>query len=177
MKRAIQLLTLSITTFFAVCLIIFFCRGIYDKIPTDGAATSAESGNQEAHYTFDDLLDAIWFIESECGLNSKPGQNGEIGDYQLKKIYVDDFNRIQRLLGYDGEEPYMSYNDRFDEKKSRYATSGLISHYACATWKDSPHTSMQWLETAARAHHRPADRENSKTDAYWLKVKAKMEEK
>jgi hypothetical protein len=128
----------------------------------------------EAIYSLEKMYDAIAFEESCYGLLIY-GKNGEIGDYQLKKIYVDDVNRIQRLLGYDGEEPWMSYNDRFDTVKSRRATAIVTSHYANATWKDKPHTAKQYIETAARAHHRPADRNNSKTDAYWAKVKAVME--
>jgi hypothetical protein len=136
--------------------------------------TTQEATVTEAFYTLEKMYDAIRFVESTDGQRTF-GENGEIGDYQLKKIYVDDVNRIQRLRGYEGEEPYMSYEDRYDTAKSRWATAIVTSHYANATWKDKPHTAKQYIETAARSHHRPADRNNSKTDAYWEKVKTRME--
>lgn len=162
--------------------IVLFCIFAYhglvriyttDDEATDEATTSVEVG-KEAHFTLEKMYDAIRFVESTDGERIY-GENGEIGDYQLKKIYIDDVNRIQRLLGYDGEEPYMSYDDRYGTVKSRRATAILTSHYANATWKDKPHTALQYIETAARAHHRPADRNNSKTDAYWAKILARME--
>lgn len=128
----------------------------------------------EVVYTLEKMYDAIRFVESTDGQFTLGG-DGEVGDYQLKKIYVDDVNRIQRLHGYEGEDPYMSYDDRYDTAKSRRATAIVTSHYANTTWKDKPHTAKQYIETAARSHQRPADRNNAKTDAYWNKVKAVME--
>ena len=128
--------------------------------------------SKEALYTFGDLLDAIWFVESECGLNSKPGLNGEIGDYQLKKIYVDDCNRI---LDLQGMPTRVTYDDRNSPRISRAITCLVTQHYANNDWGDKPFDIMGYIETAARSHHRAGDRNNSKTDAYWEKVKARME--
>lgn len=131
------------------------------------ATTDDQTQSKEALYTFDDLLDAIWSVESECGLNSVPGQDGEIGDYQLKEIYIDDCNRILKL---NGELKRVTYDDRYSPAESRKITAYVISHYANNDWSDKPHTRMQWLETAARAHNSPANRNNSKTDAYWALI-------
>ncbi len=141
---------------------------IFPVLLTDESVQATEG------HTFDDLLDAIRFVESECGPNSKPGQNGEIGDYQLKKIYIDESNRILKL---NGETERVTYDDRLDPAESRKITAYVTGHYANNDWYDKPHTRMQFFETAARAHHQPANRNNSKTDAYWLKVRARMESK
>ena len=61
--------------------------------------------------SMDTLLNAIKKVESQNGkyLN---GENGEIGPYQIKKIVIDDVNRILKTKKY-------SYDDALDENKSR----------------------------------------------------------
>ena len=49
-------------------------------------------------YTFKDLLDAIEWVESRGNPNAM-GPGGEVGAYQLKKIYVDDVNRVMYKKG------------------------------------------------------------------------------
>jgi len=164
-KKTIQMFALALT----VLLIYAGYISLLDRIMV-GTPPEVDD-TPEARYTVEKLYDAIRFVESTNGERIY-GENGEIGDYQLKKIYVDDVNRIQRLLGYDGE--WMSYDDRYDTVKSRNATAIVTSHYANTTWKDKPHTDLQYIETAARSHHRPTDRDNSKTDAYWKKIKKEM---
>jgi hypothetical protein len=158
-------LTATILTIITItCLFAWILK--QTPIVTDDQAQATEG------HTFEKMLDAIWFVETECGLNSEPGQNGEIGDYQLKKIYIDECNRILEL---NGETDRVAYDDRYDPAESRKITAYVTGHYANNDWYDKPHTRMQFFETAARSHHRPADRNNSKTDAYWAKVKARME--
>lgn len=177
LKNLVFATVIFLTGFFTAAGVIKTIKLSLDLIPTyEATATGDVEPNTEVQYTLEKMYDAIRFVESSDGQRIY-GDNGEIGDYQLKKIYVDDVNRIQRLLGYDGGEPYMSYDDRYDTIKSLNATAIVTSHYANATWKDKHHTAKQYIETAARSHHRPADRCNTKTDAYWLKVKAVMEER
>jgi len=50
------------------------------------------------------------------------GRNGECGSFQLKKIYVDDVNRI---IG----RKIFSYDDRWDRQKSRHIVAIYLNHY------------------------------------------------
>ena len=57
------------------------------------------------------LLDAIKTVESSGGVNLY-GLNGEIGPYQIKRIVIDDVNRIS------GRDVFHE-KDAMDDKKSR----------------------------------------------------------
>jgi len=89
-------------------------------------SSSADGGLQEQTpiiLTFDDLLNAIEFVESG-GNNQAIGDNGKaIGAFQIWKIYVDDCNRII------GNNKY-SYSDRLSPSKSRQMVKVYIGHYA-----------------------------------------------
>jgi hypothetical protein len=97
-----------------------------------------------------------------------------IGSFQLWKIYVDDFNRIQELHGHPHRA---TYKDRGNKEESRKITAVVTSHYADHDWRDKTHTQLQWIETAVRAHKCPTDRNKPSTEAYWIKVLARMEAK
>ena len=122
--------------------------------------------------SFNDLLDAIEYVESGGDANAV-GNNGKaIGAYQLKKIYVDDCNRILDI--YNDDDRRFTYADRWDKKKSRIITSIVTTYYAGEDWKDKPHSRMDFFETAARTHKNPTERNQESTKAYWLKVKERL---
>ena len=155
--------------FIVGAMVAMLLVGYVNNLPED---KPTETAAQEVICTFDDMLDAIEWVESK-GDAEAIGDNGKaVGSFQIWKIYVDDCNRILKI---NGESKRVTYVDRYDPEESRKITAYVTSHYANATWKDKPHTQMQFIETAARSHHRPADRNNSKTDAYWAKVKKEME--
>ncbi len=143
--------------------------------------SSEAAGDMYAAFTFDDdaYLDAIEMQES----GGDPNAMGDydkwanvyraVGAYQLWKIYVDDFNRIQIA---NRAWHQATYEDRWDKDKSRRITAVVTSHYADYDWRDKPHTQLQWIETAVRAHKNPTERNMKSTKPYWLKVKARMEE-
>lgn len=113
----------------------------------------------QGEYGLEELLDAIEQVES--GGNPNPiGKNGEIGSFQIKKIYVDDCNR---LLTLQGSKKRFTYKDRWDRDKSREMTAIVIQHYG----KD--------FETMARAHNCPPKRYSKSTKPYWEKVKRELE--
>lgn len=81
----------------------------------------------QAGPSFDDLLDAIEWVESK-GDPWAIGDNGNaIGAYQLSKIYVDDCNRIWRCRG--GLLKRFKYADRIGKKKSREMVKMFLKHY------------------------------------------------
>ena len=116
---------------------------------------------QEKNVTFDDLLDAIEFVES--GGEEYPevciGDGGDaVGAYQIHKIYVDDANRI---VGWDK----FLYADRWDRDNSREMTSIVIQHYGKGDF-----------ETMARIHNGgPNGWKKESTKKYWNKVKIRLE--
>ena len=80
--------------------------------PELGAATT-----ESPVLTFDDLLDAIEWVESSGSLNPPPGKDGEVGPFQIKKIYADDVNRI--IIKHRMKIPTFRYEDRYSRNKSR----------------------------------------------------------
>ena len=124
------------------------------------------------HHSFEHMLDAIEWVESRGDPNAI-GQDGEVGAYQLKECYVDDCNRI---LQQKCSAVIELYEDRLDKMKSRQITAYVTHHYAQHDMRDKPYNRSQFIETAARSHNSPANRNNSKTDAYWSLIKTRMEE-
>ncbi len=139
---------------------------------------------QVASPTFDDLLDAIEFVESGGDSNAVGDNGNAIGAYQIHKIYVDDLNRILKgtLFSY-------TYEDRWDREKSRGMTSIYITHYGIGIV--TPLT-QSMLETMARIHNsgpdgwrndpewfvrnrgytkERAEKKIANSKEYWLKVK------
>ncbi len=150
------------------------------------------SGSRDAGpvLTFDDLLDAIEWVESK-GDAWAVGKDGEVGAYQIKKIYVDDVNRI---LSADGKSGRFAYRDRLNKVHSRTMTRIYVCHYSYLTvawtrkrveemarihnggpdgWRNDPH----WFVRNRDCTLEQAKRKIANTKAYWEKVKARMEAK
>ena len=136
--------------------------------------------------TFDDLLDAIEWKESE-GDQVAEGDNGKaVGAYQLHKIYVDDVNRIIKMQTDDivGNHNYLpskqfSYEDRWDKAKSREMVVIYLNHYEQLSQKIKPFSvpeNMLVWERMARIHNGGPDGWRKKsTEKYWEKIKLKLE--
>ncbi len=115
--------------------------------------------------TFDDLLDAIEWVESK-GDPSAVGKDGELGSFQIKKIYVDDVNRI---IWRGGE---YSYGDRKNRHLSREMVKIYLGWYATRSKIGRRVT----LEDFVRIHNGgPQGHKKECTKPYWEKVKARME--
>ncbi len=141
-----------------------------------------------AQYTFNDLLDAIEWVESKGDPWAVGDDGAAVGAYQIHKIYVDDVNRIgwcDATLTYDGDlvlsaGPDYKYDDRLDSSKSRQMARTYLNHYVgIATWdKMRRPTQMERFEAMARIHNGgPRGYLKESTKAYWFAVKARMETK
>ena len=101
------------------------CLGIDDDFIIDNITFVLKACPSHAKPTFEDLLDAICWVESDCEagmmgdaepiiLERKVGATAEInyraiGAYQLHKIYVDDVNRILRIWRDSLNETFRKY--------------------------------------------------------------------
>ena len=88
-------------------LVVIYGVSILVKITVPAESTRKQPAPPVVRHTFDDLLDAIEWVESKGDANAI-GDGGELGPYQLKKIYVDDVNRIRKMqmTKYDSYLPY-----------------------------------------------------------------------
>jgi hypothetical protein len=118
--------------------------------------------------TFEDLLDAIEWVESKGDANAVGDNGNAVGAYQIWKIYVRDVNRI------DGRGIF-EYDDRWSKKISRRMVEIYINWYASRAW-DLTYDTAKYFEYAARCHNGgPNGWKKESTKPYWLKVKARME--
>ncbi len=103
------------------------------------------------------------------------GKDGELGAYQIKKIYVDDANRIARLLNWpDGE--YWTYEDRLNKYRSRTMTHLYAGWWAKHSLWEIKQSGMDTYEAVARIHNGgPNGWKKESTKPYWEKVKARMD--
>ena len=129
-------------------------------------ATWTEEQATDSAFTFEDLLDAIEWVESK-GDAGAIGDNGEaVGAFQISKIYVDDVNRIGKLKNKD---KYLSstkweYYHRRSRTCSRHMANTYLLHYGGT------------FEEMARKHNGgPRGHLKGSTKPYWLKVKSRME--
>ena len=145
-----------------------------------GANSSLKTQQPAPIYTLDDLLDAIEQIESG-GDASAIGKDGEVGSFQIKKIFVDDVTRIIKMAYPDGMRLKPSYEARLDRVKSRAMAYVYIWYYSWhniegMTLEKLDHLTMKEAEYMARIFNGgPTGHKKECTKAYWLKVKAELE--
>lgn len=123
--------------------------------------------------TFEDLLDAIEWVESRGDANAV-GDNGKaVGAYQLTKEALDDANDYVSLLWWKvtgNNVGFYTYKDRWDKAKSREIATWYIRRWTAGTGNYDA-----TLEDKARIYNGgPRGYEKESTKAYWQKVKARM---
>jgi len=115
---------------------------------------------EPSQYNLNDLLAAIAQVESGNCATAHNKEEDAVGLYQIRKIYVDDVNRI---LG----KPYFSYKDRWNPHKSRDMVCIYIIHYGQG----------KAVEQLARIHNGgPRGWKKKSTIPYWSKVKKVLED-
>ena len=115
------------------------------------------SSKAAGHYTMEDLLDAIEQVESGGNANAIGDNGNAVGSFQIHPIYVEDVNRILKHRRYNR-------NDRYNQTKSREMVTVYLRHYG---------GTME--EMARKNNGGPQGHKKEATKAYWLKVKAEME--
>lgn len=78
------------------------------------SATSVVNNNLDGE-SFDDVINAIMYIESKHNANAVSKDGKCVGIMQMQKVVVDDCNEYLRMKGVN--KTY-SYNDRLDKGKS-----------------------------------------------------------
>lgn len=124
--------------------------------------------------TFEDLLDAIEYVESG-GDPKAVGDNGNaVGSFQIWKIYVDDVNRIGRINHKDkySNPTQWKYHHRESQVCSRWIVRDYLKHYATKKRIGREPT----FEDMARIHNGgPNGWKKESTKSYWEKVKRAIE--
>ena len=133
-------------------------------------AKTTEAAPAREGLSFDDMLDAIEWVESK-GIETAVGEDGEVGAYQIKDIYLKDYVRIT------GDDWFVDYNKdmRLEKWFSRKVTAAVTKHYAHTTWPELDINDPQFIETAARTHKNPTERNRPSTYAYGQRILARME--
>lgn len=141
---------------------------IGEEQPPSNEPIKAPSEPVERQTTFEDLLDAIEWVESR-GDAGAVGDNGEaVGSFQIHKIYVDDVNRIIWLNLM--RIPTFKYEDRRSKEKSRLMTTIYLEYWG------GPYIDYLKLEKLARIHAGgPAGWKKDCTKPYWEKVRKQLE--
>ena len=161
--------------------------------PLAGQTSTAQAGSPAD--SFEDLLDAIEWVESRGDPNAV-GDNGKaVGAYQIWKIYVDDVNRIIALYMKDVDFRF-TYKDRWDKDESRTIVGIYTNHYSKHYLVDTWQLGMSSNEASARIHNAGPDgwrndpewfvrnrdytlekakKKIANAKKYWAKVKARLE--
>ena len=124
--------------------------------------------------SFDDLLDAIEWVESGGDANAIGDGGNAIGAFQIHKIYVDDLNRIYKLQHLDKYSTPLrwTYYHRKSKVCSRIMVRDYLKHYATENRLGHRPT----FEDMARIHNGgPNGYQKESTKKYWQKVKARLE--
>lgn len=142
---------------------------VFTTLPTDtGGRTPRVNLTATGPRTFDDLLDAIEWVESKGDPWAVGDDGAAVGAYQIHKIYVDDCNRIARVRGdvILKSSCMFTYRDRENKQMSRKMVKMFLRYYGGT------------FEEMARKHNGgPNGHNKESTEAYWVKVKARMDEK
>lgn len=136
-------------------------------------------------YTFEGLLDAIEWVESK-GDPGVIGADGEVGAFQISKIYVDDVNRIAYLMHKDKYSAPISW-EYFHRKSltcSRWMVNAYLTHYGGTIeemarkhnggpdgWRDDP----EWFVRNRGYTLEEAKSKIANTKAYWVKIKERLD--
>lgn len=126
-----------------------------------------------AIYTIHDVYDAIEQEESGGDPTAVCPDGCCVGLFQITKIYVDEYNRIQKLLGL---EHRATYEDRLNPMASGIMTATVTIFYANRDWFGTDYHYMDYFETVARTHKNPTLRNHESTKPYWEKIKARMQD-
>ena len=124
--------------------------------------------------TFEDLLDAIEWVESRGDANAVGDGREAIGAFQIWKIYVDDLNQIYKAKHTDkySHPMHWDYCHRRDKVCSRIMVRDYLGYYATEERLGHDPT----FEDMARIHNGGPDGwKNESTKAYWQKVKARLD--
>ena len=129
-------------------------------------------------YSFDDLLDAIEWVESKGDANIVGDGGKAIGSFQIHKIYVDDVNRI--ICKHRMKVSTFRYADRQNKDKSRIMVIIYLEEYAGGYTGEDFYTGVvlgDWQpEKMARIHNGGPDGwKKDCTTPYWEKVKARLD--
>lgn len=104
------------------------------------------------------VLDAIRKVESQNGKYIK-GKNGEIGPYQMKRIVIDDVNRII------GKKTY-KYEDARNEEKARKICEFYILYWSRKAGCEFSEEAMARIWNGG-----PNGYKKKSTIKYWKKIK------
>lgn len=131
---------------------------------------SMAAASRPAFTPSDALFNAVAQVES--GGNPKARNSGEdaVGVVQIRRIYVDDANRIEKLN--HGSRQW-TYADRYDAGKSREMFDVYVLHYSEVARRKGRTVNDELM---ARIHNGgPDGYDKPATQGYWAKVKREME--
>ena len=178
---------ISIAVIAVICFGIKFTpdKNFSAKKPSSKEADGAS--DMSAPVRLDGLLDAMMMEESGGNANAI-GPYGEVGAFQIHKIYVDDVNRIYHRADCDWD---WTYEHRRHRGSSRAIVKQYLRHYATAKrlgheptledmtrihvagpdgWRNDPN----WFVRNRGYTLEKAERKIANAKTYWQKVKARL---
>ena len=136
--------------------------------------------------TYEDLLNAIEWVESRGDANAIGDDGRAVGAYQLTKIYVDDINRLANIHNMD--TPF-NYELRFNKEASRLMAIIYMTYYVNRIdgpitdeymarihnagpdgWRDDP----EWFVRNRGYTLERAERKIANAKEYWGKIKLRL---
>ena len=167
-------------TYFVCMLIVLLILAIYTVGFMDGKRFDYKQGQidplptEVQEHTIRDLFYAMIWVESGGDPNAV-GKKGEIGVFQISKIYVDDVNMLNQFRNPRYKyfaPPVWEYCHRKDPILSWEIVTDYMACYATKERLGREPT----LEDMARIHNGgPTGWKKECTKVYWEKVKARME--